>query len=129
MNPKKCSFKVNKGKLLGHIISEVGISIDPERIEAILNLSPPHSHKELKSFFGKMNFICKFISEFSEIVRPINDLLKKGEKTKLVPEINKSFEDIKVEISMAPILVSPDYELPFKIYSFASGHSCVEILT
>ena len=46
-----------------------------------------------------------------------------------VPEIKKSFEDIKVEISMAPILVNPDYELPFKIYSFSLEHSCAGILT
>ena len=56
-NPKKCSFGVTKGKLLGRIIFEVRISIDPERIEAILKLSPPHNHKELKSFFRKINFL------------------------------------------------------------------------
>ena len=47
----------------------------------------------------------------------------------MVPKIKKSFEDIKVVISTASILVSPDYELPFKIYSFASEHSFVGILT
>jgi hypothetical protein len=45
LNPKKCSFRVTKGKLLGHIISEEGISIDPNRTESILKLSPPHSQK------------------------------------------------------------------------------------
>ena len=43
LNPKKCSFSVTKGKLLGHVISKVGISINPDRVEAILNFSPPHS--------------------------------------------------------------------------------------
>ena len=54
---------------------------------------------------------------------------KSGAKMKWVLEIKKSFEDIKVAISTTPILVSPDYELPFKIYSFSSEHSCVGILT
>ena len=57
LNPKKCLFGVTKGKLLGHIIFEARISIDLERIEAILKLSPLHSCKELKSFFGKINFV------------------------------------------------------------------------
>ena len=57
LNPKKCSFGVTKGKLLGHIISKAGISIDPDRVEAILKLSHPYSQKELKSFFGKINFV------------------------------------------------------------------------
>ena len=73
--------------------------------------------------------MCKFISGFAEIVHPLNDLLKKGAKTEWVPEIKKSFKDIKVSISIASILVILDYELPFKIYSFASEHSCVGILT
>jgi hypothetical protein len=128
LNPKKCLFGVTKGKLLVHIISEDRISIDPDRIEDILKLSPPHSLKKLMSFFGKINFVQKFISRFAKIVRPLNDLLKNGGKIECVSKIKKSFEAIKVAISMAPVLVSLDYGLPFKIYSFASEHSCVGIL-
>ena len=50
----------------------------------IMKLSPPHSCKELQSFFGKTNFVHKFISKFVEIVHPLNDLLKKGEKIEWV---------------------------------------------
>ena len=71
----------------------------------------------------------KFISGFVEIVHPLNDLLKKGAKIEWMPEIKKSFEDIKVSISTAPVLVSLDYKFPFKIYSFSSKYSCVGILT
>ena len=69
--------------------------------------------------------MCKFV----EIVHPLNDLFKKGAKTEWVPEIKKLFEGIKVAISIALVLVSLDYELPFKIHSFALEHSCVGILT
>ena len=69
---------MTKGKLLGHIISKVSISIDPNRVEAILKFSPPISRKELKSFFGKINFVMKFINSFTEIVRPLNNMLKKN---------------------------------------------------
>ena len=85
LNPKKCSFGVTKGKLLEYVISEVGISIDPNRVEAILKLAPPHSWKELKSFFKKINFEQKFISGFAKIVCPLNDLLKKGAKMEWFP--------------------------------------------
>ena len=66
----------------------------------LMKLVPPHNEKELKSFFGKINFVQKFISGFAKIVHPLNDLLKKGAKMEWVPEIKKSFEDIKVAISM-----------------------------
>lgn len=57
LNPKKCMFGVTEDKLLGHVILEKGISIDPDRIEAISKISMPTSKKELKSFFGKINFV------------------------------------------------------------------------
>lgn len=56
LNPKKCIFEVLKGKLLGHVISEIGISIYPDRVEALLKLQIPGSKKEMQSFFGKINF-------------------------------------------------------------------------
>ena len=59
LNPKKCMFGVTEGKLLGHVISERGIMIDPERVEAISKLGLPDSKKELKLFFGKINFVRK----------------------------------------------------------------------
>ena len=45
LNPKKCLFVVTEGKLLGHVISKKGISIDPERIKAIQHISLPHNKK------------------------------------------------------------------------------------
>ena len=80
LNPKKCSFGVTKEKLLGHIISKTRISIDLDRVEGILKFMPPTSRKELKSFFRKINFIRKFISGFTKIVHPLNDMLKKNIK-------------------------------------------------
>ena len=62
LNPKKCMFSVTEGKLLGHVISKRGISIDPERIEAISKIGLPASQKELRSFFGKIKFVRKFIT-------------------------------------------------------------------
>jgi hypothetical protein len=57
LNPKKCLFGLEEGKLLGHIISNYGIRIDPSRIEAILKLEHPRNLKELQSFIGQINFL------------------------------------------------------------------------
>ena len=114
---------------MGHVILERGIMIDPKRVEAISKLGIPASKKELKSFFGKINFVRKFISAFAEIVKPMNDMLKKDAKMDWTPATKKAFEEIKHAIINAPILVSPDDERPFNIYSFASDHTCAAILT
>jgi hypothetical protein len=63
LNPKKTIFGVEEGKLLGHIISQGGISIDPERIKVIAQLPLPHNKKAMQSFFGKINFVRKFTPE------------------------------------------------------------------
>jgi hypothetical protein len=77
LNPKKSIFGVDKGKLLGHIISKDGIMIDPARVEAIKKIPLPKDKKSLQSFFGQINFIRRFIPNFVEIVKPLNKLLKK----------------------------------------------------
>jgi hypothetical protein len=60
LNPKKTIFRVEEGKLLGHIISKDGIHIDPECIKEISQLPLPHNKKAMQYFFGKINFVRKF---------------------------------------------------------------------
>jgi hypothetical protein len=74
LNPTKSIFNVTSGKLLGHIVSYSGISIDPERIIVIKNLLIPTSKKEIQSFMGKINFVRRFIPDFSSMVKPIHNL-------------------------------------------------------
>jgi hypothetical protein len=77
LNPKKSVFAVEKGKLLGFIVSKYKIIIDPKRTQAIAKLSPPSSKKSMQSFLGKINFIRRFVPSFSEMVRPLQNLIKK----------------------------------------------------
>jgi hypothetical protein len=64
LNPKKSIFGIDKGKLLGHIVSEGGISVDPKRIQYIKYVCPHVNKKSLQSFFGKINFIRRFVPNF-----------------------------------------------------------------
>jgi hypothetical protein len=76
LNPTKSIFGVTQGKLLGHIVSDSGISIDPERVITIQNLQAPSSKKEIQSFMGKINFVRRFILDFARMVKPIHNMLK-----------------------------------------------------
>ena len=71
LNPKKCVFVVMEGKLLGHIVSKKGISIDPERIKAIEQIPLPHNKKGMQSFMGTINFVRRFVPDFAQIVKPL----------------------------------------------------------
>ena len=77
LNPKKSHFAMEKGKLLGHIISERGIKVDPDRVAAIQKIGLPRNKKEIQSFLGKVNFLRRFITNFVEVVKYINNMLRK----------------------------------------------------
>ena len=65
LNPKKCVFVVTEGKLLGHIVSNKGISIDLERIKSIEQIPLPHNKKGMQSFMGTINFVRRFVPDFA----------------------------------------------------------------
>ena len=60
LNPKKCTFEVTYGKLLGYMISERGIEADPVKIRAILDMSPPHIETKIRGFLGRLQYISQF---------------------------------------------------------------------
>jgi hypothetical protein len=76
LDPSKSIFGVTKGMLLGNIGSDLGISIDPERVVAILNLPAPTSKKEVQAFMGIINFVCRFVHDFVVMVKRIHNILK-----------------------------------------------------
>ena len=57
LNPHKCVFYVESGRLLRFIVSNKGIQVDPLEVEAIVNLPPPHSIRQLQSLQGKSIFL------------------------------------------------------------------------
>jgi hypothetical protein len=128
LNPKKSHFRVEEGKLLGHIISKEEINIDPNRFEEILKIVTPHNKKEVQSFLGKVNFLRRFILNLVEIIKHITCMLKKGNKIKWNLDANNSFEDIKVALTKSLVLANPDFTKYFILFSFASEHTIVGVM-
>jgi len=55
LNPAKCTFEVKSGKLLGFIVSQKGIEVDPEKVKAILEMPEPSTEKQVRGFLGRLN--------------------------------------------------------------------------
>ena len=128
LNPKKSLFGLEEGKLLGHIISKDGIKIDPERIQAILQIPYPINIKELQAFLGKINFLRRFIPNLAELIRLLSNMLKKDAKVKWSLETKQAFESIKSALTQTPVLTSPQCDKDFIIFSFASDHTIAAVL-
>ena len=77
LNPHKCIFSVKVGHLLGFIVSKEGIRVDPLKVEAILQLSPPHNIRHLQCLQGMTNFLRRFVVNFSNLTKGFMHLLKK----------------------------------------------------
>ena len=71
LNPTKCTFGATSRKPLGFIVSRRGIEVDHEKIQAIQNLPPPRTQREVLGFFGRLNYISHFISQMMAKCDPI----------------------------------------------------------
>jgi hypothetical protein len=115
-------------KLLGHIASKGRIYIDPERVYSIKDVHPPTNKKSLQSFFGKTNFIRRFVPNFAKRIKLMSALLNKDTVFRWDDKAIKSFEDIKNSISQAPFLISLDYSRDLIIFSFSSQDTIAGVL-
>lgn len=108
LNPKKRLFTMEEGKLLGNIISKDGIRIDPVRVQAIQQIDLPRNKKEIQSFNGKMNFLRHFVPNLVEHLKEMTNMIKKDSQVKWMDEAVKYFNMVKLALSSAPVLVSPN---------------------
>jgi hypothetical protein len=93
------------------------VRIDPKRVEAIKSLSLPRSKKDIQSFLGTINFIRRFIANFAELTKHITSMLRNNSEVKWIEEAKHSFNAIKEAIMTTPLLISPDFEKEFYIFS------------
>ena len=105
LNPKKCTFGETSRKLLGHIVSEHGIEVDPKKIKAILDMPTPRTEKEIIGFLGRLQYISRFIARLTNICEPIFLLLRKNQPTVWNDDCQHAFEKIEECLLSPPVLV------------------------
>ena len=128
LNWEKCHFMVTEGIVLGHKISRDGIEVDRAKIETISKLPPPSSVKSVRSFLGHAGFYRRFIKDFSKITRPMTRLLEKDVPFVFDEDCLKAFDFLKQKLVTAPILVAPDWSLPFELMCDASDYAVGAVL-
>ena len=109
-------FYVNSGRLLGFIVSNRGIQVDPLKVEAIVNLPPPHSIRKLQSLQEKSNFLRCFIVNYTKITKGSMQFLKQDTPFLWDETTQLAFKALKKDLLSAPLLCSPDYNKYFILY-------------
>ena len=148
LEPEKCKFCFEEIKFLGHILGKDGIRTDPAKIEKVKNYPRPTNITQLRGFLGLAKYYRKFIKDFAKIAKPLNELTKgsrseplkirdgikmkrkksEAEKSKKDEEFMKNWEEeqeeafkkLKETLIMAPVLIYPNFEKEFILYTDAS---------
>ena len=119
---------VQEGIVLGHLISARGIEVDKTKIEAMDKLPPPSSVKGIRSFLGHAGFYRRFIKYFSLIAKPLSSLLVQGTPFDFDEQCVQAFSILKDRLVSAPIVVEPDWDLPFELMCEASDYAIGAVL-
>ena len=121
---KKCSFLKLETNYLGFVISEEGIKPDEKKIEAIKFLPVPTCVREVRSFIGMCSYYRRFIPNFFHIAEPIIALTRKYAHFKWSDTHQRTFEYLKDSLTAVPLLVYPDSNKPYVLYTDSSD-TCI----
>ena len=102
--------------------------MDRAKIDVIEKLPPPINVKGVRSFLGHVGFYRRFIKDFSKISKTLCDLLVKDAIFDISKECLNAFETLKSKLISSPVIVAPDWELPFILMCDASGFAIGAIL-
>jgi hypothetical protein len=103
------------------MISLEGITVDPGKVRDVLDWKPRKSIHQVWSFLSLAGYYQRFISNFSNISKPITELLKKGNKYVWSNECDEAFQTMKKLVTTSPMLALPYITKPFDIYCDASN--------
>ncbi|XP_061355879.1 uncharacterized protein LOC133300369 [Gastrolobium bilobum] len=123
----KCAFGVEEIDYLGHKVSHKGVHADTKKIEAMLSWPPPKSIKQLRGFLGLTGYYRRFVQNYATIASPLTDLLKQG-AFNWGEEAQKAFEFLKMAMASTPVLVLPNFSLPFVLETDASNSGIGAVL-
>lgn len=127
--PEKCRFEVDKVEVLGTIVSENKVEMDTVKLAGVAEWPVPRNVTEVQSFTGFANFYRRFIRDFSEIARPLNDLTKKGFVWRWAAPQQEAFDTLKRKFCEQPILQMADPEQPFLLETDASNFAVGAVLS
>ena len=109
LDVNKCEFEMKTTKYLGFIIEvKKGITMDPAKIETIIKWEAPKTVKGVQGFLGFANFYRKFIKDFSQLVMPLTNLVKKDTKFDWSDATNEAFSKLKQIFVTVPLLIQFD---------------------
>jgi len=128
LSPKKVELFKTKLNFLGVTLSEAGISVCEDKLDAIQKMLPPKNTKGIKTFLGMTGFFRKFLKDYAKIAAPLTYLLKKDAIFHWGQDQQKAWETLKHALTVAPTLIHPDVNKKFTLMTDSSSYAIGSIL-
>ncbi|KAF8750875.1 hypothetical protein RHS01_08951 [Rhizoctonia solani] len=125
----KCHFHVTTVDYLGIVISPAGFSMDQKKIEAVTSWPQPKTVKQVQAFLGFVNYLRRFIPNFSLVARPLHNLTKKETPWSWGSLEEAAFQELKSLVTRSPVLIHSNPSLPYYLETDASGVAMGAILS
>ncbi|MBW0534465.1 hypothetical protein O181_074180 [Austropuccinia psidii MF-1] len=125
---KKCNFGSEELKAFGHIFSVFSLGIDKNKVAAVLLKPIPQNKKEMMSFLGFPSYYRKHLKGFAILAKSLYRICDQQKVFEMTQERIKAYEKIRKALTEAPLLLIPDWNIPFKLYIDACGDGLGEAL-
>ncbi|GKV29468.1 hypothetical protein SLEP1_g38394 [Rubroshorea leprosula] len=107
LNPLKCTFVVELGKFLGYVVSKKGIEVNPEKVQAVQQMEPPKTVKEVQCLTGRVTALHRFIARSAERCLPFFKALREPKNFQWTGECQQAFDELKQYLASVPLLSKP----------------------
>ncbi|KAF8713103.1 hypothetical protein RHS03_00686, partial [Rhizoctonia solani] len=125
----KCHFHVTTVDYLGIVISPAGFLMDQRKVEAVTSWPQPKTVKQVQAFLGFVNYLRQFIPNFSLVARPLHNLTKKETPWSWGSLEEEAFQELKLLVTQAPVLIHSNPDLPYYLETDALGVAMGAILS
>ncbi|MBW0579926.1 hypothetical protein O181_119641, partial [Austropuccinia psidii MF-1] len=118
---KKCNFGFEELKALGQIVSGLSLGIDTNKVAAVLLKPIPQNKKEMMSFLGFASYYRQHLKDFAILAKSLYIICDQQTVFEMTQEKFKAYDKIRKALTEAPLLLMPDWNIPFKLYIDAGG--------
>jgi len=127
--PEKCEFHWKEIEYLRLVISENKVAMDPVKVAGVRDWPTPENRTDVQAFIGFINFYRRFIRDFSTIARPLFNLTRSDQAWNWDAKEQEAFKGLKMAVTTAPVLVSPQDSELFRIEADSSDFASRAVLS
>ncbi|MBW0563610.1 hypothetical protein O181_103325 [Austropuccinia psidii MF-1] len=118
---KECNFGFEELKALGHVVSGLNLGIDKNKVASMLLKPIPKNKRSMMPFLGFANYSRQQLKYLAILAKSLYKICDQQTVFGMTQERIQSYEKIRRGLTEAPILLIPDWNIPFKLYVEAFG--------